>query len=168
MNQHYAYILVLLLRLRQACDHPQLVNLYKQPENSPEIPSLRAVLQSDFMSTKIKAVMETLASLANNPERKQIKLEPPLLAKQESPKSLPIKTLVFSQWTSMLDLLERNFVKNGITFRRLDGTMSLLTRDIAVQEFNKDPNVSVYMFSSKYFYFYTKFSYTIIFLNRCK
>ncbi|CAA7041133.1 unnamed protein product [Microthlaspi erraticum] len=137
---NYAYILVLLLRLRQACDHPQLVKLCKPTGNAPEIPSLEAVLASDFRSTKIKAVMETLSSLA---KQGRPKLE------QGSPKSLPIKTLVFSQWTGMLDLLETNLVKNGMTFRRLDGTMSLLARDIAVKELNNDPSVQVMLMSLK-------------------
>ena len=42
----------------------------------------------------------------------------------------------------MLDLVELCFEENGIEFRRLDGTMSLLARDRAVKEFSKDPDVS--------------------------
>lgn len=83
--------------------------------------------KSKFISTKIKAVMETLHSLAKQGSQN---------------KSLPIKTIVFSQWTGMLDLVEHCFVKNGIVSRRLDGTMSLVTRDKAVKEFNNDPNAS--------------------------
>ncbi|CAA7034478.1 unnamed protein product [Microthlaspi erraticum] len=146
VQDNYVYILVLLLRLRQACDHPQLVKLCKQPGNAPVIPSLEAVLASDFKSTKIKAVMKTLTSLTKQgrPNSLPVKKE-----EQGSPKALPIKTLVFSQWTSMLNLLETHLVKNGLTFRRLDGTMSLLTRDIAVKEFNNDPSVQVMLMSLK-------------------
>ncbi|KFK38999.1 hypothetical protein AALP_AA3G186900 [Arabis alpina] len=85
-----------------------------------------ALRKSKFTSTKIKAVMEVLE----------------LLPKQGSPNSLPIKTIVFSQWTGMLDLVEHGFVEKGIESRRLDGTMSLGARDKAVYEFNNDPNVS--------------------------
>ncbi|KAF3580403.1 hypothetical protein DY000_02028931 [Brassica cretica] len=119
VNKNYVYILVMLLRLRQACDHPQLVKTSKEPYGDHHL----RVKQSDFTSTKIKAVMKTLES--------------------------QVKTLVFSQWTGMLDLLEHNFVKNGVTFRRLDGTMSLVTRDKAVKEFNNDPSVQVMLMSLK-------------------
>ncbi|CAN6990904.1 unnamed protein product, partial [Brassica rapa subsp. trilocularis] len=57
---------------------------------------------------------------------------------EEPPSQEPIKTLVFSQWNGMLDLVELCFVENGIEFRRLDGTMSLAARDRAVKEFSND------------------------------
>ncbi|KAH0868813.1 hypothetical protein HID58_075835 [Brassica napus] len=113
---NYAYILVMLLRLRQACDHPWLV----------KTSSVERVNQSVFTSTKINAVMKTLESLGKQ-----------------------VKTLVFSQWTGMLDLVEHSFVKSGVTFRRLDGTMSLVARDKAVKEFNNDPSVQVMLMSLK-------------------
>ncbi|KAJ4890975.1 SNF2 domain-containing protein / helicase domain-containing protein / zinc finger protein-related [Raphanus sativus] len=119
VSKNYVDILVMLLRLRQACDHPQLVR-------SSEESAVEPARHSDFTSTKIKAVMETLQSLGKQ-----------------------VKTLVFSQWTGMLDLVEYNFVKNGVTFRRLDGTMSLAARDKAVKEFNNDPSVQVMLMSLK-------------------
>ena len=65
---------------------------------------------------------------------------------EEPPSQEPIKTLVFSQWNGMLDLVELCFVENGIEFRRLDGTMSLAARDRAVKEFSNDPDVSFIIF----------------------
>ena len=49
------------------------------------------------------------------------------------------KALVFSQWTSMLDLLEPHLRDKGLTFARLDGS----TRDRAavVERFQNDPAV---------------------------
>lgn len=119
--------------------------------------ALRVVLQSEFVSSKTKAVIDILKSHS----------------KQDSPEESPgIKTIVFSQWNGMLDLVEHCFFRNGINFRRLDGTMSLLTRDRAVKEFNNDPNVSIrrrynilYNYLSFFKYFYTKFNNI---LNRCK
>ncbi|KAJ0239112.1 SNF2-related [Hirschfeldia incana] len=119
VQQNYAYILVMLLRLRQACDHPTLVHTSSESY-------VERVKQIDFTSTKIKTVMKTLESLGKQ-----------------------VKTLVFSQWTGMLDLVELNFVKSGVTFRRLDGTMSLVARDKAVKEFNNDPSVQVMLLSLK-------------------
>ncbi|KAF8118270.1 hypothetical protein N665_0005s0038 [Sinapis alba] len=122
VHTNYAYIRVMLLRLRQACDHPQLVKTSKESYEGEHL----LLKQSDFTSTKIKAMMETLESLGKQ-----------------------VKTLVFSQWTGMLDLVEHSFVRNGVTFRRLDGTMSLVTRDKAVKEFNNDPSVQVMLMSLK-------------------
>ncbi|CAH2053537.1 unnamed protein product, partial [Thlaspi arvense] len=115
---------------------PKIVRLTKMdfsPEEWSFYKDLETGSQLEFASRKIKAVMENLESLA----------------KQGSQNSKPIKTIVFSQWTGMLDLIEGNFVEKGINFRRLDGTMSLLTRDIAVKEFNNDPNVQVILMSLK-------------------
>lgn len=51
------------------------------------------------------------------------------------------KAIVFSQWTSMLDLLETPLKQAGFRYRRLDGTMSVVARDRAVSDFNTLPEV---------------------------
>ncbi|OAY72668.1 putative ATP-dependent helicase C23E6.02 [Ananas comosus] len=61
----------------------------------------------------------------------------------------PVKAIVFSQWTSMLDLLELSLNRDLIQYRRLDGTMSLIMRDRAVRDFNTDPEVRVMLMSLK-------------------
>ncbi|GAB4839661.1 Helicase-like transcription factor chr28 [Ancistrocladus abbreviatus] len=61
----------------------------------------------------------------------------------------PIKTIVFSQWTSMLDLFEIALNHSCIQYRRLDGTMTLASRDRAVREFNIDPEVTAMLMSLK-------------------
>lgn len=61
----------------------------------------------------------------------------------------PIKAIVFSQWTSMLDLVEMSMNHSCIQYRRLDGTMSLASRDRAVKDFNTDPEVTVMLMSLK-------------------
>ena len=54
----------------------------------------------------------------------------------------PIKAIVFSQWTSMLDLVEISLNQYCIQCRRLDGiTMTLSSRDRAVKDFNTDHEV---------------------------
>ncbi|XP_024402469.1 helicase-like transcription factor CHR28 isoform X2 [Physcomitrium patens] len=59
------------------------------------------------------------------------------------------KAIVFSQWTSMLDLLELPLKKSGLCYRRLDGTMSVVARDRAVSDFNTLPEVTVMIMSLK-------------------
>lgn len=51
------------------------------------------------------------------------------------PDQRPEKVIVFSQWTSMLDLLEVPLKKAGFGFRRLDGTMTVAARERAIADF---------------------------------
>ncbi len=57
------------------------------------------------------------------------------------------KSLVFSQWTSMLDLLEPHLRVCGIPFLRLDG--STRDRGAVVSRFQEDENTSVFLISLK-------------------
>jgi SNF2 family DNA or RNA helicase len=59
------------------------------------------------------------------------------------------KSVVFSQWTSMLDLVEIALERNGIRFVRLDGRMQRKDREIAVENFKTDKGVSVCLISLK-------------------
>ncbi|CAN7019075.1 unnamed protein product [Brassica rapa subsp. trilocularis] len=267
LNQNYANILLMLLRLRQACDHPQLVkgfssdsvgkesekaakklsrevcvSLLNRLESSPicracndppEAPvitlcghifcyqcvseyitgdenscpvcreqlapdvvfsksTLRSCAADDigcsssshakglnkaafqngeFSSSKIKTVLDILQSLSNQgrgPNSTQNGGMPSsslpydvdddddvTIIEQTSVPSTPpcnqapVKTIIFSQWTSMLDVLEFSLNEKTIEFRRLDGTMSLAARDRAVKEFSNDPDVQVMIMSLK-------------------
>ena len=57
------------------------------------------------------------------------------------------KSLVFSQWTSVLDLLEPRLAERGHRFVRLDG--STADRAGVVERFQKDPEISVFLVSLK-------------------
>ncbi|XP_010528780.1 PREDICTED: helicase-like transcription factor CHR28 [Tarenaya hassleriana] len=261
VNQNYANILLMLLRLRQACDHPQLVKGYNSDsvgkvseeavkrlpkearinllnrlesssaicyvcsdppedpvvtscghvfcyqcvseyitgdENMCPVPKCRellghdvvfsestlrncisddlgcssvdhfpvnSVLKSEFGSSKIKAVLDILQSVSKPrcPNSEQHGQAPSsskpvdddiAIVEQKSIYSSshipgPIKTIIFSQWTGMLDLVEQSMIENDIEFRRLDGTMSLAARDRAVKDFNNDPDVKVMLMSLK-------------------
>jgi len=59
------------------------------------------------------------------------------------------KALVFSQFTSMLDLCQFRLQQVGIACVRLEGCMSLDQRDKAISSFTKDPNVRVFLMSLK-------------------
>ncbi|KAJ7942610.1 Helicase-like transcription factor CHR28 [Quillaja saponaria] len=61
----------------------------------------------------------------------------------------PVKAIVFSQWTSMLDLVEISLKQTCMQYRRLDGTMTLSSRDKAVKDFNTDPEITVMLMSLK-------------------
>jgi superfamily II DNA or RNA helicase len=57
------------------------------------------------------------------------------------------KSLVFSQWTSMLDLLEPKLRERGHRFARLDG--STADRASVVDRFQNDPEILVFLVSLK-------------------
>lgn len=120
-----------------------------------QLPDTLAVLQNDFVSAKIKAVLEILQSQCvhnssisesqgftdGNVMSEGFVANKHTTVHSNSPTDGPIKTIVFSQWTRMLDLVEFSMNQHGIQYRRLDGTMSLASRDRAVKDFNNDSQV---------------------------
>ncbi|KAJ6915661.1 LOW QUALITY PROTEIN: helicase-like transcription factor CHR28 [Populus alba x Populus x berolinensis] len=112
------------------------------------------VLQHEYNSSKIKAVLEVIQShcKAGSPisefNGSAGCLETSMAYSSLSTEG-PIKAIVFSQWTSMLDLVEFSLNQHCIQYRRLDGTMTLSSRDKAVKDFNTDPEVTVMLMSLK-------------------
>jgi len=66
---------------------------------------------------------------------------------EENPDEPPYKSVVFSGWTSHLDLIEKALNKEGITWTRLDGKMTRTARNMAMDEFRENPNVQVILVS---------------------
>ena len=48
------------------------------------------------------------------------------------------KGVIFSQWTSYLDILENEFIEEGYTYTRLDGTMSTDQRVANMEAFDSE------------------------------
>ncbi|XVE92956.1 hypothetical protein REPUB_Repub01dG0148800 [Reevesia pubescens] len=141
----------------------------------PQFFEKSVILQDEYSSSKIKAVIEILQSKCllknSSPEfQSSIGCSETSLSSEKTfretghsgirvvkhttvyPNSLanrPIKAIIFSQWTSMLDLVEHSLRNHSITYRRLDGTMSLASRDRNVKDFNTDPEVTVMLMSLK-------------------
>ncbi|KAJ5398775.1 hypothetical protein N7465_009264 [Penicillium sp. CMV-2018d] len=57
------------------------------------------------------------------------------------------KTVVFSQWTSFLDLIEPQLEQRGIKFARVDGKMQSVKRDNSINSFSNDPECTVLLAS---------------------
>ncbi|KAI3995140.1 hypothetical protein MKX01_031942 [Papaver californicum] len=216
INQNYANILVLLLYLRMACDHPLLTSLemarklprdmlcklftlledslayvvndthedavvttcgyvfcrqcvaehlihlssdlvyskatlsrffssdlvYSKATSSSEVIEKSAVHQRSYRSSKIKAALEILYSSLSSGDCS-------VDTRSDSLVETPVKTIVFSQWTCILDLMEISLDQSGIKFKRFDGTMTLALRDKAVKDFISNPEVSVILMSLK-------------------
>jgi len=59
------------------------------------------------------------------------------------------KTIIFSQWTSMLDLLEVPIFRRGWKYRRYDGSMTSTERNDAILEFTDDADINIMLISMK-------------------
>lgn len=60
------------------------------------------------------------------------------------------KTLLFAQHRIMLDILEKFIINiGGFKYRRMDGTTSIKDRQDLVDEFNRDPEIHVFLLTTK-------------------
>ncbi|CAD6259969.1 unnamed protein product [Miscanthus lutarioriparius] len=80
-----------------------------------------------FASAKCQALGELLPSLANDGHR----------------------VLIFSQWTTMLDILEWALEVIGVTYRRLDGGTAVTERQTIVDTFNNDLSIFACLLSTR-------------------
>jgi SNF2 family DNA or RNA helicase len=83
--------------------------------------------------TKVKALVSDLL----NSRKESLSL----------PEELPIKSVVFSSWTTYLDLIQVALDENAIPFCRLDGKMTRNARSLAMENFRNDPNILVILVS---------------------
>ncbi|CAJ2513775.1 Uu.00g018940.m01.CDS01 [Anthostomella pinea] len=83
--------------------------------------------------TKTRALVEDL-----------LKSEADSKAKPDEP---PYKSVVFSAWTSHLDLIQLALDKVGIHYTRLDGKMTRIARTAAMDAFREDKSVHVILVS---------------------
>jgi len=59
------------------------------------------------------------------------------------------KTICYSQWTSMLDLVEKLFARHGIRSLRFDGSMDRRARENALSRFKKVGGPKVILISTR-------------------
>ncbi|XVF19793.1 hypothetical protein REPUB_Repub11eG0141500 [Reevesia pubescens] len=59
------------------------------------------------------------------------------------------KSILFSQWTAFLDLLQIPLSRSNITFVRLDGTLNQQQREKVIKQFSEDSNIMVLLMSLK-------------------
>ncbi|PWN33186.1 uncharacterized protein FA14DRAFT_179839 [Meira miltonrushii] len=119
-------------------------------------------------STKIRALVEELETFSkSNPFSKLYDASKPHLdqvAADATEKDMgyeevyiaeagsstrPIKSVVFSQWTSMLDRVARAVHRAGIKSATLDGRMQRFERNEHLEKFQNDPSVEVFLISLK-------------------
>ncbi|KIX01341.1 uncharacterized protein Z518_09066 [Rhinocladiella mackenziei CBS 650.93] len=87
--------------------------------------------------TKTKALLQDIAEMNKESEALEAAGEPPL------------KGVIFSEFTSHLDLIERALNDNGHSFVRIDGTMSLNNRKKSLDALATDDSVKILLASIK-------------------
>lgn len=138
------------------CSLSKLASDFKSDDTCMEMihAEKRPGMDSSYASSKVRAALDILLSLP--------KIDPTIDSKcsigiesekfdgkgisEQTDTKLTEKAIVFSQWTRMLDLLEVHLKASHVTYRRLDGTMSVAARDKAVKDFNMVPEVSILQF----------------------
>ena len=84
------------------------------------------VIDADSTSSKIEALIKILKASQNEKHS---------------------KCVVFSQWTSFLDLVQTQLIKNDLRFCRLDGKLSATQRDTAIDMLNTDSSCRIMLAS---------------------
>ncbi|KAJ3222518.1 hypothetical protein HK099_002226 [Clydaea vesicula] len=91
-------------------------------------------MDEGMMSSKVKILVEDLITIRD-------------YCKHEGMKQ--IKSIVFSQWTQVLDLIQLPLERMGIIYARLDGKMNRIQRNTALDVFKTDDRVLVMLISIK-------------------
>lgn len=168
----YIAALVLLLRLRQICDHVKLVTksmsdgdkdsllgLGTNGSNTPtKMNNFDDGDDDDFLSDILGSLSlsdnnkNNYNNNNNNSHSKSI-LDAPS-AKMRSLLSIlnkerGRKTIIFSQFTSFLDILEPGLSSNGFQYVRYDGSMSSQNRESSLQQLRENPRVTILLCSLK-------------------
>ncbi|KAJ9488085.1 hypothetical protein VN97_g5231 [Penicillium thymicola] len=87
---------------------------------------------------------DTVEADPDSPSSKIETLVKILTAQGQAPDT---KTVIFSQWTSFLDLIEPQLEQCGIKFARVDGKMQSVKRDNSINSFSNDPECTVLLAS---------------------
>lgn len=119
-----------LLRDRAGKEHDGRVQAKKMAASST---GKRTFEKYEGPHTKTKALVDDLL---------QIKAQG-----RENPDEPHFKSVVFSGWTSHLDLIQMALDAAGITYVRLDGTMTRQARTSSMDKFREDPTVDVILVS---------------------
>jgi SWI/SNF-related matrix-associated actin-dependent regulator of chromatin subfamily A3 len=119
-------------------------------------PMCRTELES-FGSTTVKPAVETSAKPEPTAESEADKasLEKNMSSKVEqllqilaaSAKDKTNKTIIFSQWTSFLNLIQVHLAAAGYKYTRIDGSMNAVHRDAALEALDNDPDTTIMLAS---------------------
>lgn len=80
-------------------------------------------------------------------EKKSSKTEALMKILQATLKNQGSKVVIFSQWTSFLDVIQRQLDDHGYTYTRIDGRLAPHQRDAAIHALDHDPETRILLAS---------------------
>ena len=128
----------------------------KKKQKNDLIPSKSILSRIDLSkytsSTKVEALMGGLRSMRDEDLRNakgDANKNEMSDAKTPKPQILPNKAIVFSQYTSMIEIVEWRLRKEGFTIAKLLGSMPVSQRAANLRAFREDPAVTIILMSLK-------------------
>ncbi|GMR43018.1 hypothetical protein PMAYCL1PPCAC_13213 [Pristionchus mayeri] len=157
-----------LMRLRQAANHPLLRRKLYEDSDVLKIAKVLCAKEKSYAKKKPEYLAEELEGYSDFQLHQlcekyhcthKFLLEESLALKSgklqyldkklEEIKEKGDKVLIFSQFTSMLDILEVYLRHRGHSFSRLDGTTPVLERLEMINTYNEDPSQFVFLLSTR-------------------
>ncbi|KAI9558938.1 Transcription termition factor 2 [Daphnia sinensis] len=151
-------MLVLLLRLRQACSHPALIQTMLDATDSESLGSEEAKIEDNDMDLISQMSNMTLGSKPDEPKKEEDNFfthTNPIFDRENLSSKMKYiidevqkvvaqdqKAVVVSQWTSMLELFAQHFRKLRIRCHLIAGSVAIKHRTEIVEDFNGNPNGS--------------------------
>jgi len=147
-NFRVGHVLVMLLRLRQCCSHPVLVKQALEGE-SLECEGVEMDLVTQMSELSLRDVNSQLEGLPSNNRLVMDRSEPSTKIRivlkmlrdicNKSSTERPMKSVIVSQWTSMLDIVASFLKSAGIKYSVIRGDVPAKQRGEIVHEFNTNP-----------------------------
>ncbi|KAF3062791.1 DNA repair protein RAD16 [Daldinia childiae] len=167
MLNNYANIFGLIMQMRQVANHPDLIlkknaeggqNVmhYVNSQEAPDCPRCHISLSIDLEQPEIEqdAMLVKKSSIINRIKMEnwtsssKIELLVHELHRLRSD-SASHKSIIFSQFTTMLQLIEWRLRRAGITTVMLDGSMTPAQRQASIDHFMKNVDVECFLVSLK-------------------
>ncbi|XP_025264411.1 SWI/SNF-related matrix-associated actin-dependent regulator of chromatin subfamily A containing DEAD/H box 1 homolog [Camponotus floridanus] len=157
----------MMMQLRKLANHPLLVRDYydekklkaianrlvKEPgykQKNSEYVFEELIWTSDYQINQLTRMYKSVAGFGLPQE-----LIPQAGKLKELDKLLPQlkkdghRTLIFSQFTMILDILEEYLTIRGHTFLRLDGSTPVTERQTLINEYTQDENIFIFLLSTR-------------------
>ncbi|TKR87773.1 hypothetical protein L596_012122 [Steinernema carpocapsae] len=157
-----------LMQLRQIANHPLMTRRLYDEEKLEKIAKILCLKEREYLKKKPEHVAEDLSfssdfqihqlclkfrsishfqlepeeSLCSGKCEKMDRILPEIKNRGE-------KVLIFSQFTSLLDILEVYLNVHGHRFCRLDGATPVMERQELINEFNSNPDIFVFLLSTR-------------------
>jgi SWI/SNF-related matrix-associated actin-dependent regulator of chromatin subfamily A3 len=107
----------------------------------------RAELSEDKLVEPAPEVSATEEEQQVDTEKKSSKTEAMLKILQATLKNQGSKVIIFSQWTSFLNVIQHQLDEAGYVYTRIDGSMNPQKRDAAIHALDKDPSTRIMLAS---------------------